>query len=314
MVFRVQKNKNYTVMSNYHLRDKNLSLKAKGLLSWMLSNDDDWDYSIAGIVACCKEGETTVNTALRELQKYGYVHITKVKPNADNNRIHYVYDVYEKPTAKLLEEMWDEPIEVAVQDMLNEQSQDIESQDIESQGVENQVLESQDIENQVQRNTEIRNTNKRNTKEEKSISKDIDRDFSFGSKESTVTNNTQWFIDKYHEICVSLPKIRTVTDKRKKAIQKIMKKFTKEDIIECFNLSEQSDFLKGNNDRGWKADIDFILREDKFVAILEGKYGGKKRTKSVARDIEKMKEVKHMSDEEKVRVKERIANGTIEKF
>ena len=46
MVFRVQKNKNYTTMSNYHLRDKNLSLKAKGLLSWMLSNNDDWDYSI----------------------------------------------------------------------------------------------------------------------------------------------------------------------------------------------------------------------------------------------------------------------------
>ena len=67
MIFRVEKNKNYTTMSNYHLRDKNISLKAKGLLSWMLSNDDDWDYSLAGIVACCKEGETSVTTALKEL-------------------------------------------------------------------------------------------------------------------------------------------------------------------------------------------------------------------------------------------------------
>jgi hypothetical protein len=56
-------------MSNFHLRDKNLSLKAKGLLSWMLSNNDDWDYSIAGIVACCKEGETTINTTLKEFAK-----------------------------------------------------------------------------------------------------------------------------------------------------------------------------------------------------------------------------------------------------
>lgn len=127
MIFRVEKNKNYIVMSNYHLRDKNLSLKAKGLLSWMLSNNDDWDYSIAGIVACCKEGETTINTALRELQEYGYVKIIKVKPDKDNNRIHYEYNVYEKP------------------------------QDIDSQGVESLVLE-----NQVQRNTNIINTKKRN--------------------------------------------------------------------------------------------------------------------------------------------------------
>ena len=151
MIFRVQKTKDYTTMSNYHLRDKNLSLKAKGLLSWMLSNNNDWDYSIAGIVACCKEGETTVNTALRELQEYGYVKIIKVKPNKDNNRIHYEYNVYEKP------------------------------QDIDSQGVESQVLESQDIENQVQRNTNIINTNKRNTNN-KTISKDIVENFSFGTK------------------------------------------------------------------------------------------------------------------------------------
>ena len=133
MVFRIEKNSNYTVMSNYHLRDKDLSLKAKGLLSWMLSNNDDWDYSIAGIVACCKEGETTINTVLQELQEKGYVTVKKIMPNKDCNRIHYEYFVYEYP------------------------------QGVESQGVESLGLDFQGLENQGQINTNKRITNKRNT-------------------------------------------------------------------------------------------------------------------------------------------------------
>ena len=72
-VIRVEKNKNYTVMSNYHLRDKNLSLKAKGLLSYMLSLPDDWDYSVRGLVSCLKEGKDSIQAALHELEKYGYL-------------------------------------------------------------------------------------------------------------------------------------------------------------------------------------------------------------------------------------------------
>lgn len=72
-VIRVEKTKNYTVMSNYHLRDKNLSLKAKGLLSYMLSLPDDWDYSVRGLVACLKEGKDGIQAALHELEKYGYL-------------------------------------------------------------------------------------------------------------------------------------------------------------------------------------------------------------------------------------------------
>ena len=56
-VFKIEKNKNYTVMSNYHLRDKRMSLKAKGLLSFMLSLPEDWDYSINGLVKVSKEGK-----------------------------------------------------------------------------------------------------------------------------------------------------------------------------------------------------------------------------------------------------------------
>ena len=72
-VFRVEKNRNFTTMSNYHLRDKNLSLKAKGLLSMCLSLTDDWDYSINGLVAISLEGRTAIMNTVQELEKAGYI-------------------------------------------------------------------------------------------------------------------------------------------------------------------------------------------------------------------------------------------------
>ena len=67
-VFRINKTKNYTVMSNYHLQDRNLSYKAKGLLSYMLSLPSDWDYSIKGLVALSKENITSIKSGLKELK------------------------------------------------------------------------------------------------------------------------------------------------------------------------------------------------------------------------------------------------------
>lgn len=70
-VIRVHKSKNFTVMSNVHLRDKNLSLKSKGLLSMMLSLPDDWEYSIAGLCKICKENETAIKSSINELKYFG---------------------------------------------------------------------------------------------------------------------------------------------------------------------------------------------------------------------------------------------------
>ena len=72
-VFRVERTHNYTVMSNYHLRDKNLSLKAKGLLSQMLSLPEDWDYTLAGLARISLEGKDAIRAAVVELEKAGYV-------------------------------------------------------------------------------------------------------------------------------------------------------------------------------------------------------------------------------------------------
>jgi len=72
-VIRAQRNHNYTVMPNWHLRDKQLSLKAKGLMSYMLSLPDTWDYSIAGLASICGCGRDMIRSALAEMEKAGYL-------------------------------------------------------------------------------------------------------------------------------------------------------------------------------------------------------------------------------------------------
>lgn len=94
-VFKINKTDNYTVMSNYHLRDKNLSYKAKGLLSFMLSLPEDWDYSISGLVQVSREGEDAIKSILKELQKYNYLKINKQKN--DKGLFEYEYVIYEYP-------------------------------------------------------------------------------------------------------------------------------------------------------------------------------------------------------------------------
>lgn len=99
-VIRVNKNKDYTTMSNYHFKDKNLSLKAKGLLSQMLSLPEDWDYSIEGLAAINKEGVKAIRTTLQELEDSGYLVRTRV--NDEKGHFAYVYDIFEKPQTENL--------------------------------------------------------------------------------------------------------------------------------------------------------------------------------------------------------------------
>ena len=72
-VFRIERTRDYTVMSNHHLRNHQLSLKAKGLLSMMLSLPDDWTYTTRGLAKICKEGVDAIGGALRELESAGYI-------------------------------------------------------------------------------------------------------------------------------------------------------------------------------------------------------------------------------------------------
>ena len=95
-VFRVQKTQNYTVMSNYHLNDKALSLKAKGLLSLMLSLPDTWDYTTRGLASICKEGVDGIRATVRELENAGYIIRCRVRDQSGQVR-GMEYTVFEQP-------------------------------------------------------------------------------------------------------------------------------------------------------------------------------------------------------------------------
>ena len=99
-VFRVEKNHNYTVMSNYHLRDSGLTLKSIGLLSKMLSLTDEWDYTTRGLAAICKEGVDAIGAALKELELHGYL-VRRQLRDSRGRITDTEYTIYESPHTPL---------------------------------------------------------------------------------------------------------------------------------------------------------------------------------------------------------------------
>ena len=102
-VIRVHKNANFTVMSNYHFKEKKMSLKAKGLLSLMLSLPDDWEYSVAGLTTLSKDGKDGVMSALGELEKFGYLTRTRLT-NERGQFAGIEYNIFEQPQEKPVSE------------------------------------------------------------------------------------------------------------------------------------------------------------------------------------------------------------------
>lgn len=133
-VFRVEKSRDYSVMANFHFRDRNLSWKAKGILSNMLSLPDDWDYSLAGLEKLASDGETSTRSAIKELERKGYL---ERKPIREKGRItDWEYIIFEKPKE-------------------------------ENQVIEEPVVENPQVENQGQYNTNQSTTNQQSTKKSK---------------------------------------------------------------------------------------------------------------------------------------------------
>lgn len=128
-ICRVVKNNDYTTMSNVHLRDKKLSLKAKGLLSVVLSLPKEWNYSVSGLVSILQEGEFSIKSTLKELQMHKYLLIRKISPNKEVKVYSYEYVFFESPA-------------------------------LYSQAPTSQELGNQALENQTQLNTDKLNTNK----------------------------------------------------------------------------------------------------------------------------------------------------------
>jgi hypothetical protein len=127
-----------------------------------------------------------------------------------------------------------------------------------------------------------------------------------------VRKRAEKFMADYNSICKSLPKCQKLTPKRIKAISNILSKFTDKEILEVFNNLESSDFCKGRNDRGWKADIDFILSEEKFVKTLEGRYNSKRRCN--AEEISSNGPKYRVSAEEKEEMRRAVERGELKEY
>lgn len=264
--FRVNKTSDYTVISNYHLKEKGMSLKAKGLLTLMLSLPENWDYSISGLASICAENETAIKTGLNELKKFGYLRISKIFPNKKrgNKKIEYVYEIFEKPLK-----------EDKRQKEQKTEEQTLESQGVENQGVENLPLESQAVENQGQLSTKELNTNKLNTKEVSTKEYTyVKNEFSRVCEE--IKNN---WIKIAHEYKLSGTQLK-ITEKRKRVINNLLKEYSLEEVIQSMEKIHTSSFLQGNNKTGWQIAFDWFINKSNFLKVLEGNYDDKINTET----------------------------------
>ncbi len=159
-IIRVEKTKDYTTMSNYHFREKDMSLKAKGLLSLILSLPEEWDYTLAGLSMLCRDGKDSVRTALTELEEFGYVETARVRD--EKGRLQGTeYIVREIPVSSLPEK--EEPVleEPTLEKPVLEKPT-LEKPILENPTLENPTLEKPTLENPTQLNTNKSNTKKLN--------------------------------------------------------------------------------------------------------------------------------------------------------
>ena len=145
-VFRIEKNRNYTVMSNYHLRDMSISLKAKGLLSQMLSLPEGWDYSLSGLARINREKIDAIREAVRELERAGYI-VRSRERDAKGRLRGSDYVIYEQPqkVADETEESTDAQAPISSVPMLA------------SPASENPTLENPTLDDPMQLNKDIKN-------------------------------------------------------------------------------------------------------------------------------------------------------------
>ena len=205
----------------------------------MLSLPDDWDYSVKGLVMLNKDGTESINSAIKELERFGY--IKRKQAFDDNGRFcGYDYTVFEYPQT------------------------------------ETPLTENPFTENPITENHEQLNTNTLNTKE-------------LNTKQSNTKSNReqvpyQRIIDSFNDICTSFPKVKSLSESRKKAIRARLNTYSVEQIIEAFRKAEASDFLKGKNNRDWQASFDWIMKDANIAKVLDGNYDNKGNKELYAQD------------------------------
>lgn len=168
-VFRVEKNKNFTVMSNYHLKDRSISLKTKGLLSVMLSLPDNWDYTETGLCTITGEGRTAIRSCLKQLEEHRYLIRNRLR-DEKGRMTGTEYVIYEVPVPM-------------------SQNPTLENPTLENPTAEKPTLEKPASENQT-----LLNTNLLNTKQDK------DTNQSINPESASEGLKMDWTMESYQEL------------------------------------------------------------------------------------------------------------------
>ena len=175
-VFRVEKSRDFTVMSNHHLRNRNMSLRAKGLLSLMLSLPEDWDYTLKGLASISMEGVDAIRTVIRELEALGYLERRR-KRNEKGQLKDAEYIIHERPIENMNQKQ--------------EPQQPMFTQPTPHEPIsENPVLDKPVSEGTTQLNTNISNTKELNT--------DVSKYPSINNGQNNKFNSKRW-MERYNE-------------------------------------------------------------------------------------------------------------------
>lgn len=258
-LIRVHKTKNYTVMSNKHLFAKPpLSLKAKGLLCMFLALPENWNYSINGLVAICKESRDAIKSTMKELKESGYLNIEKVLPGqSKSGKIEYIYHIFEEKNdgeqtggESEVQGVENTPLELL-------QNQEGENQPLENQALENQALEVQALENPIQLNIKNESIKDENTNNKISI-------------ENVNVFGAVDLFNLYKNICKSFPQPRELSEERAKKAETRIKKYpTREFWQTVCEKAEKSSFCKKAN---WFS-FDWIIKNNlNPQKVYEGNY------------------------------------------
>jgi hypothetical protein len=300
--FCVQRNKNYTTMSNIHFRDKRLSFRAKGLLSTMLSLPEDWDYTLLGLTKLSTDGKDAIRSALKELENCGYLirrRTTDEKGRYSSNE----YLIYEAPQKKngapeppkpkpKKPKPEPEPPGTGGKTDPGEPSSGKPTMDGNtpepssafptmegnapdpSSGkptLEKPTLEKPTPENPTQLNTKLQ------------ITKDINTPIV--PKSEVPECPVEEIRAAFNTLCPQLREAKRITGNRLRKVKTIWRDYPSlEEFQQVFTRVSASFFLTGKNDFNWKADLDWIMKPANWVNILEGKYDNRETPTPNRRD------------------------------
>ena len=269
------KKSNFTMVSNFALRDTNLSRKAKGLYAEIYSyiTIPNFKLSKSYLIKQGIEGESAFNTMWNELKEKGYLKQYRIRSYKNSNGFIYEYELLDKPdlTTPYLINIKIDGSQGTVHNRKASNSEDGEKSTLSK----NKNLDfvppqfytlynSHNIQNLCDNNnTDNNNTDNNNTnikyKEE--------------YKEEKI--DCQEVADAFNETCVSLPRVLKLTNKRKKAINSILKKYSLEELKNIFKKVEDSSFLNGSSGKWSGATFDWLLKESNLIKVIEGNYDDK---------------------------------------